>query len=455
MKTLLRNLWGNLKAGSRLARFRGVSRDAFRVSVDQLVLLVLLDILISITLDYFENLPSPEFYTGAFQAYGLNTILFLLAMYLVARLLLPQTLTLALCVLVYSSLPFCYLVWAVMSRLVSHVPDAAGYWKGGVDMFLLAWLLVIIMRAVTLLAQAFSLRVLAAPLLFMVVWIVPVAYLAPNMQFWYAADNSKEDAYAAYRQLDGESILFNQYQLLDSSLGRLAAQRAGVDDVYFLGFAGYAHEDVFMKEIRFAQQLFDTRFDTRGRSLVLMNHLSTYESAPLATATNLRHALARIGKLMDTENDVLVMFLTSHGSRQNLSVRFWPLRLNGLTPGKLRQYLDEAQIKWRVIMVSACYSGGFVDALREPHTLIMTAAAPDRTSFGCGNDSDMTYFGEALLKDQLQQNYSFEEAFRQAAAEIQSREAAEQLEHSQPRIFVGEQVRGKLDALAVALPARI
>ena len=63
--------------------------------------------------------------------------------------------------------------------------------------------------------------------------------------------------------------------------------------------------------------------------------------------------------------------------------------------------LDDAGIRNRVIVVSSCYSGTFVDALRDDDTLVMTASAKDRNSFGCSNEADFTYFGKAYFDEAL------------------------------------------------------
>ena len=84
--------------------------------------------------------------------------------------------------------------------------------------------------------------------------------------------------------------------------------------------------------------------------------------------------------------------------------------------------LDDAGIKWRIIVVSACYSGGFIDPLKDEHTLIMTASAANRTSFGCGNGSEATYFGDALFQHALRFEDSFVKAFQHARERIAERE---------------------------------
>ena len=69
-------------------------------------------------------------------------------------------------------------------------------------------------------------------------------------------------------------------------------------------------------------------------------------------------------------------------------------------------------------MVSACYSGGFIDALHDERTLVITAARRDRRSFGCADENDFTHFGRAFFKESLPKAGSFQDAFRRADALI-------------------------------------
>jgi hypothetical protein len=124
--------------------------------------------------------------------------------------------------------------------------------------------------------------------------------------------------------------------------------------------------------------------------------------------------------------------------------------------------LDEAGIQNRVIVVSACYSGGFVEPLKTDSSLIMTAAAADRSSFGCSSEENFTYFGRAYFDEALRSTNSFVEAFRIAAPRIAQRESRQGFLPSEPQIFIGPQIRPILErfehqlapqrALANALP---
>src|SRR5438105_1506187 len=135
----------------------------------------------------------------------------------------------------------------------------------------------------------------------------------------------------------------------------------------------------------------------------------------MTTVTNLLATLKEIGATIDRDDDVVMVYLESHGGRDHrLAAEFPPLELEQLTPETLRTILDEAAIKWRIIVVSACYSGGYIEPLKDDFTLILTASATDRTSFGCGTESNATYFADALFQHALRFEDSFVKAFAQA-----------------------------------------
>jgi hypothetical protein len=186
---------------------------------------------------------------------------------------------------------------------------------------------------------------------------------------------------------------------------------------------------------------------------LLINNAETLQTAPIASVTALRESAQRLAQVMDRDNDILFVYLTSHGSREKgFSLQFEPLQLRDLEPAELREILDAAGIRWRVIVVSACYSGTFIEPLRSDTTLVITAAAADRTSFGCADDNDYTYFGEAYFAGALAQTNSFVRAFELAQAAVTEREKAEGQTPSQPQIALGDGMRAKLEAFARDLP---
>ncbi len=448
-RQLLVDLGRNLVAGFRLAFGLPVSLLSFRVSVRQLLLLLALGVLIGATNDYVRAGPQPLLSVHAIVFEGFDVaVLLLIAAALAAAYRQPH-LRLALPVIVAASDPALGVVNLLLSLpgnqggLFGYSIQWAGFW------LLMAWIAFIYWRAVAIALTPrqprFWLRSLAGAAL--LVAGVPLAIWA-NQPWFSAMPEPAAQQARRYANPATEDVLIKQPQLLYEALTEL-------DDLYFVGFAPYSAEDVFRKDIEVAHQLFDDRFDTDGRSVVLINNPATMLDTPFATVSNLRATLSEIGDIINPDEDVVMVYLSSHGTRDHkLSIEFPPLQLDSLPPETLKQLLDDAGIKWRIIVVSACYSGGFIDPLKDDHTLIMTASAANRTSFGCGTESDATYFGDALFQHALRFEDSFVKAFEQAKKQITERERSEKREASNPQIFVGEQMGKKLPKFEAELRKR-
>jgi Peptidase C13 family len=252
---------------------------------------------------------------------------------------------------------------------------------------------------------------------------------------------------------DLQDLRQNQTELVLSALERVEPSRPGRVELYTLTFASFASQDVFKRESASVKDILETRFGARGRSVLLLNHRSTLQTTALATVANLRLALQGVGERMDTSKDVLLLFITTHGSPGVLAVEYPGLRLKQLDPVLLNEMLDEAGIKNRVLVISACYSGSFLPALSDPDTLVMTAARADRTSFGCSNEREWTYFGDALFNRALRKTYSFTQAFDAAKADVGTWEATGKLVPSEPQISIGARIGPTLAKLQKQLEA--
>lgn len=263
------------------------------------------------------------------------------------------------------------------------------------------------------------------------------------------ADGNAPDDDAAPAEtpaFDAEKLMYDQPALLEAALAKLKPQTPGKVDLYVVAFAGDAQEDVFRNEAEYVGQLFSERFDAAGHVLVLENNAATTATHPLANWTNLQRALDAVAKKMDPAEDVLLLYLTSHGSEDHqLLVDLEPLPLNQIGPVDLADALKtEPRIRWKVVVVNACYSGGFVDAVRDDSTMVIASARADRTSFGCGADSDVTYFGKAFLVDALNETASIREAFDRARQSVAEWEAKDGEERSEPQIATSAAIEAKL-----------
>jgi hypothetical protein len=79
--------------------------------------------------------------------------------------------------------------------------------------------------------------------------------------------------------------------------------------------------------------------------------------------------------------------------------------------------------------------------------MIITAASADRSSFGCSDENELTYFGDAYFKQGLAATADFAAAFDIARHAIEKREHDEHLTPSQPQLYVGSAIRKKLSEL--------
>jgi hypothetical protein len=271
---------------------------------------------------------------------------------------------------------------------------------------------------------------------------------------WFPSAAAQQIAQGPQLKLDQQTVERQQILLADL-LRSLPAHRGGPAQVWGIVFAPYAGEDVFLRESAMVADVLAQRFDARGRVVQLVNHDSTVATHPWATPLNLQRTIEAVAGRMDLDQDVLVLYLTSHGGGDfTLSARHSAFEVEPMTAPLLREMLDAAGIKYRVIAVSACFSGGWVEPLASDTTLVMTAADSEHTSYGCGSKSELTFFGRAVFDEQLRTGTrSFEEAFARAVPVIRERErqAHKSDGFSNPQLRVGAAIRPVLAALQVRL----
>ncbi len=261
-----------------------------------------------------------------------------------------------------------------------------------------------------------------------------------------AADLAKPAADAA--------LAVRDRALIEARLRGMPPPVAGRPDLYALAFAGDGDEHVFRNEALYFEQLATARYGAGGRALALVNHPGSLDAdpRPLATLENLALALAGIGELMDPEEDLLLLFVTSHGSPGHALTLYLDGHVDTvLRPEALRAALDASGIRHRLLIVSSCYSGGFIPGLATPDTLLITAARHDRPSFGCGDTGSATWFGHALLVEGLNRDGSLVSAFDHARRQVEQRERTEDVDPSHPQISIGTDILARLRAWEAAL----
>ena len=210
---------------------------------------------------------------------------------------------------------------------------------------------------------------------------------------------AKEKGEAAPAEAAGRTA---QRALLKSAVARLAPQRKGVTDLYTIGVAGWADQDVFIKELDGALASLTKVLPIDNRVVRLVNHTDTMTTLPLASRDNIAAAVRAVGQVMDKNEDVLILFMTSHGTRDGFVAAIAGTAAGrACAPRELAKILDSAGILNRLVIVSACYSGIFVPPLANDNTIVMTAADAKNPSFGCAPGREWTFFGDALFNRSL------------------------------------------------------
>ena len=242
-----------------------------------------------------------------------------------------------------------------------------------------------------------------------------------------------------------------QRKRLDSALARLQPQRPGQVDAYVVSIA-LDSDPVFAREARQSARVLSDRYQSAGRTLTLAGPDGTKNDQPKGSIETLLVSLAHIADLMDTSEDVLVLYTTSHGNKLGLAYHYGDTGFGILSPARLKSALEELGIERRILIISACHSGVFVPALAARHTAILTASAAERNSFGCQPENDWTFFGDALINNELRKPQSLSDAARAAALQIAGWESQQRLLASLPQSAFGAGVSQWLPQLEARIP---
>ncbi|MHC8317601.1 C13 family peptidase [Pseudomonas sp. LB3P31] len=232
--------------------------------------------------------------------------------------------------------------------------------------------------------------------------------------------------------------LLAQGRLLEEALAGVPASTPAVE-LYTLTLGGDGKQSVFLRESDYVSNMLSSRFGAFGQ-IRLVNHRDHLMDRPMATRENLRRAAATLAERSGPE-DLIFIYLTSHGTSEHELVLDQPrMELSDLPADELAAVLAPLKNRDKIIVISACYSGGFIPTLKDERTLIMTASRADRVSFGCSEEANFTYFGDALFAQALNQTDDLEQAFKLAKATVAERELADNFEASEPQIWAPKTV---------------
>ena len=162
--------------------------------------------------------------------------------------------------------------------------------------------------------------------------------------------------------------------------------------------------------------------------------ISQESSVYPATSQNLVAAFQALK--LQNQNEGCLIHMTSHGIQNQ---GFYLSRAGVLDPSTFNQLVNKAcGDAPTVVMVSACFSGQFInDEIKGPNRIVLTAARPDRTSFGCSPDTRYTYWDGCVLSE-LPNSNNWPELYEKVNACVTQKESQMGVIPSEPQAFFGE-----------------
>jgi hypothetical protein len=161
-------------------------------------------------------------------------------------------------------------------------------------------------------------------------------------------------------------------------------------------------------------------------------------------ASDPRSIIDQLGRATATAKSGCLIYFTSHGSPDGIV-----LGDGMLTPAGMARIIDDAcGERPAVVVVAACFSGVFIPPLAGPNRMVLTAARPDRASFGCGEEDRYTFFDTCML-DQLPKAHNFAVLGPAVQACVAKREQDLGAEPaSEPQLWIGPKLAPDLPLLA-------
>ena len=190
-------------------------------------------------------------------------------------------------------------------------------------------------------------------------------------------------------------------------------------------------------------------FVAKGLAAENQHHLNSQfslEAKPPADQATLQALALSFTQLnIRPEQDACLFYVSSHG-KQGDGVYMKRVHDGQLTPAQLNTALNwTCGTAPTVVMVSACYSGQFIQPLRADNRIIMTAASAQRPSFGCSEAQEYTFWDGCVI-DHFERSSTWENLYTNVKQCIAQKEQQLGYPASQPQAYFGKNMRGlKLD----------
>lgn len=211
----------------------------------------------------------------------------------------------------------------------------------------------------------------------------------------------------------------------------------------FLGSAQHSQSLVFQRDILSMEKSLQA-FQATTVSILLSNQSETQQLRyPFATVPNLDRVFKQLAAWSHMHPMSLTVLVSTHGLPDVLSVNIGNQYYPPLRTAPLKAWLDKLHPRTRVtLLLSACYSGSFVDALQGPNRMVLSASAADRNSFGCRYNEKNTWFIGQLLGPHFAPQNTWNDVFTATRTGVEQQELAERMSPpSNPQIRSAENLQ--------------
>ncbi len=182
------------------------------------------------------------------------------------------------------------------------------------------------------------------------------------------------------------------------------------------------------------------RGGTPAADIHRLSAASTVLAMPRVQVATRARVLDAVATLDPAPGQACFVFITSHGAHG--PGVYLAARTEFIPPAELdvalRAGCGNAPT---VAIVSACYTGDFAEApMARPNRIILTAAAADRPSFGCGAGRELTYYDQCLLGALVARPPNWQAAIAATDQCVSALETREHVPPSDPQSSVGRSV---------------
>jgi len=210
--------------------------------------------------------------------------------------------------------------------------------------------------------------------------------------------------------------------------------------IIFAGFAMHSQSKAFRNDVLLAEKLVKD-IDSNALMLKLANPARDQSTEwPQATAENFALVMSKMAEVARPQDRVL-LFISTHSNPGLLNINVGGKHLLPITPKTLSASLAPLGKVPTLVVLSACYSGAFVEPLKAPNRVVLTASDARRTTFNCRYTGENTPFAEALFGQEGAEERSVTDWMEEAQKSITAQEKRRKLPPSRPRIFVADDAK--------------